>query len=113
MTLITDHTSAVSAQVVPGGVQGVIRPEVGNPSDLLLDFVDSSKRGAARARPWSPPGWTARGLSLAASRRGIPIGRVTEASIAEQEASQQVHVRPFADMRELDLVQVLTGRRSR
>ena len=39
----------------------------------------------------------------------IPIGEVTLASILEQEASQQVHVRPFADLRDLDLVQVLTG----
>ena len=31
VTLLTDHTSAVSAKVVPGGVQGVIRPDVGNP----------------------------------------------------------------------------------
>ena len=34
---------------------------------------------------------------------------MTEASIVEQEAQQQVHVRPFADLRDLDLVQVLTG----
>ena len=34
---------------------------------------------------------------------------MTRASIVEQEASQQVHVRPFADLRNLDLLQVLTG----
>jgi cell shape-determining protein MreC len=53
-------------------------------------------------------GWRAEGL---ASRfpPNIPVGRVTEASLVEQEASQQVHLRPFADMRSLDLLQVLTG----
>ena len=40
---------------------------------------------------------------------GIPIGEVTEATLVEQEAYQQVHVRPFADLRDLDFVQVLTG----
>jgi hypothetical protein len=37
------------------------------------------------------------------------VGQITEASIAEQEASQTVHMRPFADMRQLELLQVLTG----
>ena len=39
----------------------------------------------------------------------IPIGEVTEAPIALQEASQEVRMRPFADMRELDFIMVLTG----
>ena len=53
-------------------------------------------------------GWRAQGI---ASRfpPNIPIGEVTKASLVEQEASQQVHVRPFADLANLDLVQVLTG----
>ena len=33
--LITDGQSGVSAQVFPEGVTGVVRPEVGNPEDLL------------------------------------------------------------------------------
>ena len=40
---------------------------------------------------------------------GIPIGRVTEATVSEQETYQRVHVEPFADIRDLDFVQVLTG----
>ena len=106
VTLITDHTSSVSAKVVPDGIQGVIRPEVGNPTDLLLDFIDSSKHvGVGETVVTS--GWKARGLS-SLFPYGIPLGRVTQASVAEQEASQQVHVRPFADLRELEFVQVLT-----
>jgi rod shape-determining protein MreC len=106
VTLITDHTSAVTAKVVPDGIQGVIRPEVGNPADLLLDFIDSSKHvGVGEIVVTS--GWKARGLS-SLFPYGIPLGRVTQASVAEQEASQQVHVRPFADLRELEFVQVLT-----
>ena len=41
--LITDHDNAVSAQVLPSGPTGIVEPEVGNPSDLLLDFIDSSE----------------------------------------------------------------------
>src|SRR5215212_5102289 len=38
VTLITDHRSAVSARVLPEGPLGVVKPEVGDPDDLLLDF---------------------------------------------------------------------------
>ena len=105
--LITDPSSAVTGKIVPSGVEGVIRPEVGDPEDLSIDFLDSSKR-VGKGQTVVTAGWRGAGLS---SRfpPNIPIGRITEASIAEQEASQTVHMRPFADMRELDLLQVLTG----
>lgn len=106
VTLITDHTSAVSAKVVPSGIQGVIRPEVGNPTDLILDFIDSSKQVNV-GQTVVTAGWKARGLS-SLYPYGIPLGTVTKASVAEQEASQQVHVQPFADLRGLEFVQVLT-----
>ncbi len=106
VTLITDHTSAVSAKVVPDGIQGVIRPEVGNPTDLILDFIDSSKHVRV-GETVVTSGWKARGLS-SLYPYGIPLGRVTQASVAEQEASQQVHIRPYADLRKLEFVQVLT-----
>ena len=40
---------------------------------------------------------------------GLPIGEVTKASLREREARQQVHLRPYADLADLDVVQVLTG----
>jgi rod shape-determining protein MreC len=106
VTLITDHTSAVSAKVVPEGIQGVISPEVGDPTNLVLDFIDSS-RHVREGEMVVTSGWKARGLS-SFYPYGIPLGRVTQATVAEQEASQQVHVRPFADLRGLEFVQVLT-----
>jgi rod shape-determining protein MreC len=107
VTLIADHSSAVSAKVVPLGVQGVIRPSVGDPNDLVLDFIDSAKHVVA-GQSVVTSGWRSDEIS---SRfpPNIPVGEVTEASIVEQEAQQQVHLRPFADLRNLDLLQVLTG----
>lgn len=107
VTLIADHSSAVSAKVVPVGVQGVIRPEVGDPGILILDFIDSTKR-VHRGQVVVTAGWRAEEIE---SRfpPNLPIGEITEAPIREQEASQQVSVRPYADLRDLDLVQVLTG----
>jgi rod shape-determining protein MreC len=107
VTLIADHSSAVSAKVVPVAVQGVIRPNVGDPADLILDFIDSTKH-VHKGQAVVTAGWRADEIE---SRfpPNLPIGEVTRAPIVEQEASQQVHVRPYADLRDLDLVQVLTG----
>lgn len=105
--LLTNHASFVSAKVVPPGVQGGIRPEVGNPEDLVLDFIDSTKR-VHRGLTVVTAGWRAQGLT-SHFPAGLPIGEVTRAPVVEQEASQQVHVRPYADLRNLDIVQVLTG----
>jgi rod shape-determining protein MreC len=107
VTLISDHASAVSAKVLPGGVQGVIRPDVGDPEDLILDFIDSTK-DVHGGQAVVTSGWRAQGLA-SLFPPGLPVGEVTSASIVEQEASQQVHLRPYADLANLDLVQVLTG----
>jgi rod shape-determining protein MreC len=107
VALIADGSSAVSAKVVPTGIQGVIRPEVGEPGTLILDFIDSAKH-VHKGQNVVTAGWRAEGLS---SRYppNLPIGEVTHASILQQEAQQQVRVRPFADLSNLDLLEVLTG----
>jgi rod shape-determining protein MreC len=107
VTLLTDHASAVSAKVVPDGIQGVVKPEIGNPEDLILDFIDSSKR-VHRGESVVTSGWRSEGRS-SFYPPNLPIGEVTRASITEQEAIQQVELRPFADLADLDLLQVLTG----
>ena len=53
-------------------------------------------------------GWRVQGVA-SLFPPDLPVGEVTRASIVEQEASQQVRLRPYADLRNLDLVQVLTG----
>jgi rod shape-determining protein MreC len=107
VTLIADHESAVSARVVPVAVQGVVRPNVGDPGDLILDFIDSTKR-VHRGQAVVTAGWRAEEIA-SDYPPNLPIGEITDASIFEQEARQQVHVRPFADLRDLDIVRVLTG----
>jgi rod shape-determining protein MreC len=110
VTLITDSQSAVSAQVMPNGATGIVRPEVGNPNDLLLDFVQKGKRVTT--------GTTVVTSGFASDNvrsifpRGIPIGRVTKANLDEVELYQRVHIKPFADVRRIDFVQVLTRRGS-
>jgi cell shape-determining protein MreC len=84
-----------------------LKPSVGDPGDLILDFLDSEKL-VGKGQSVVTSGWRAQGLE-SAYPPNLPIGEVTEASLVEQEAQQQVHVRPYADLRDLDLVQVLTG----
>jgi rod shape-determining protein MreC len=107
VTLITDNRSAASARVLPNGPEGVAEPEVGNPTSLLLDFID---RNAAihQGQIVVTAGWS-NGAISSAFPPGIPIGRVSDATVGEQEAYQRVHLEPFADLRNLDYVQVATG----
>jgi rod shape-determining protein MreC len=106
--LITDGQSGVSAQVFPAGVTGVVRPEVGNPDDLLLENVESGRRVTENTLVITSGFTSSRLESL--FPRGIPIGRVSEVDFDELETYQRVHVKPFADLRQLDVVQVLTRR---
>ena len=106
VTLITDASSAVSAQVMPEGASGIVKPEVGDPDDLLLDFVQKGKRVTERTTVVTSGLTSSRVESL--FPRGIPIGRVTKVDLDEVELYQRVHIRAFADLRRLDYVQVLT-----
>jgi rod shape-determining protein MreC len=104
VTLITDHTSGVSAMVNASGASGVVQPAVGDPNDLILQYLqhgDGVKQGdnvvtsgtvSGRLDSLFPP--------------GIPIGQVT--SVDAQDLFKSVHVRPFASLRKLDYLQVLT-----
>jgi rod shape-determining protein MreC len=107
VTLIADHSSAVGAKIVPSGIQGVLKPSVGDPGDLILDFLNSEKR-VGKGQSVVTSGWRAPGFE-SDYPPNLPIGEVVEDSLLQQEAQQQVHVRPFADLRDLDIVQVLTG----
>jgi rod shape-determining protein MreC len=105
VTLMTDHTSGVSAQVVPDGASGLIKARVGDPSDLLLDFVEKG-RPVLKGATVVTAGWRSSKLE-SLFPRGIPIGRVTRVDSRERELYQRVHLRPFADLRRLNVVEVL------
>lgn len=107
VTLIADGTSAVSAKVVPLGAQGLITAKVGDPERLILDFIKSTKH-LHKNQVVVTAGWRTNGIA-SNFPPNIPIGVIVKAPIIEQEAQQQVEVEPYADLRNLDIVQVLTG----
>ena len=107
VSLISDSSSAVSAMVLPGGAQGVVRAKVGDPQTLVLEFLDETKN-VTSGQTVVTSGWRGDGLS-SLYPRGLPIGEITRAPIDEREAIQSVELRPFADLRNLDILQILTG----
>ena len=108
VTLITDESSAVSAQVMPDGAAGIVRPTVGDPSDMLLDFIEKGRPVSEDTTIITSGTRSDRFESL--FPRGIPIGRVTKVDAEERELYQRVHIKPFADLKRMDFVQVLTRR---
>jgi rod shape-determining protein MreC len=100
--LITDGDSAVSARVTENGASGIVETAVGDPNDLRLEYLGRNDR-PREDHTVVTSGSTSERLP---SRfpPGIPIGRITR--VDEDEGT--VHVRPFANLRELEFVQILT-----
>ena len=106
--LIIDPDSQVTAKVAENGAQGIVSPEVGETDDMVLDFIDS-QRTIDRGDIVVTAGWRSTDGLASKFPPNIPIGEVTEAPIAQQEASQEVHLEPYSDFADLDFVDVLTG----
>lgn len=104
--LITDSGSGVSAKVNETGVTGVVRAAVGRPDDLLLEFIQTGDRVREEQTVVTAGSRSERLSSLFPP--GIPIGRVTKVDAEELEVFQRVHLRPFAALRDVDFVEVLT-----
>ncbi len=105
--LISDHSSRVSVKVVPAGVTALAKATVGEPNRLVLGFYNSDKR-LHQGEKVVTSGYHG-GEVEARFPPDIPVGEITKASIFEQEAQEQVIMRPFAELRNLGTLKVLTG----
>jgi len=106
ITLITDSTSGVSAQIAATGDTGLLKTAVGRPNDLVLDDISNKSKISKGQRVVTSGSRSNRLESLFPP--GIPIGQVSKVNSGELDLFQRVHVRPFADVRRLDFVQILT-----
>ena len=104
VTLITDSTSGVSATINASGAIGIVQPAVGDPNDLLLQFIPNGESVHVGDNIVTSGTISSQGDSLFPPE--IPIGQVT--SVDSQDPYKSVHVRPFATLRKLDYVQILT-----
>jgi rod shape-determining protein MreC len=107
-TSASDTTAGVSARAGKDGVFGVVEPVgAGNPNDLLLTNVPPGAklnvgdhvvtRGTVSDTDRLPSLYPA----------GLPIGEITRIDNKGTD-TQEIHLRPYANMRDLDFVQVLT-----
>jgi len=109
VALITDASSAVSAEIMPKGVAGIVKPEIGG-KDLILDFIPKGSH-VRKGEVVVTSGFKAGELE-SLFPRGIPIGKVGSVNQDQLEVYQRVRVHPYADLRSMDFVQIITGQPS-
>ena len=107
VALITDSTSAVSAEVMPNGVKGVVKPEIGG-RDLILDYLPKNSH-LRRGQIVVTSGFKSGPLE-SLFPRNIPIGKVGSVNQDQLATYQQVRVHPYANLRDMDFVQVVTDK---
>lgn len=103
--LITDSAMGVSARIGTSSATGIVQPKVGDPNDLLLQYLP------ANVQP-NPGEYVVTSGTVASPDDslyppGILIGQVT--SVNEESAYKSVNVHPIANLHNLDVVQVLTS----
>jgi rod shape-determining protein MreC len=117
VTLITDHTFGVAAEVQEQGQnsdQGVLGPQVGNPNQLLLSNLPKPTPGQQIPQVLEQvvtAGYTDPNNPALDSLYppGIPIGTVSNVDTNNLDNNGQIQVSPDADLRHLSFVQILTN----
>jgi rod shape-determining protein MreC len=114
VTEITDHTFAVGAEVQEDGTQsqGVLQPETGDPTQLVLKDLPKPPPGGGPepSDQVVTAGWTDPSNALLKSLYppGIPIGVVSNANANNLINNGEIEVTPDANLRDLSFVQILT-----
>jgi cell shape-determining protein MreC len=109
VTLLTDHSYAVTAQVLNNaGDTGVLKPAVGNPYQLLLEDMPQHATVAVGDLVVTAGFKSSHLASL--YPKGIPIGTISDQNWQDDLLNNtHVQVSPIADLRHLDVVQILTN----
>jgi len=103
--LISDHEMAVSARLDGNGARGLLKPKVGTPDDLLLEYLPSET--SVSPGEYVVTAGTVAGQGESLFPPNVPIGEVT--SGAGSGPYSAVNVRPLVNLHNLTTVQVLTS----
>jgi len=103
--LLSDAEFGVSARAAASGQPGSILPVAGSPGELLFDLVPEAKK--VRTGDTIVTAGTISDKLPSPFPEGILIGKVTRIE-GEGELDRTIHVAPYADLRDLDFVRVLT-----
>jgi len=113
VTLITDHTVSVTARVLDsGGDTGELVPAVGNPDQLVLQYLQPPNPGAVQNGPQQGQLVVTAGFKSGPLESyfpaNIPIGNVLPVDENQLLNNGTIQVAPQADLRSVDVVQILT-----
>jgi rod shape-determining protein MreC len=103
--LLSDSEFGVAGRATRSGQSGTLQPVAGSPGELLFDLVRQAKK--VRTGDTIVTAGTISQALPSPFPSGILIGEVKRIE-GEGELDRKIHVDPFADLRDLDLVQVLT-----
>ena len=108
--LLTDPEFGVSARSLDSGEPGSVSPAVGAAGDLRFELVPNAKEVRRGERIITAGTSTSAEVSDLSSLypAGIPIGIVDRIETGEGELDRVIHVEPVAELRTLDIVEVLT-----
>jgi len=103
--LITDSSMGVSARIGSSNATGIVQPKVGEPNDLLMQYLPANYR--PNKGEYVVTSGSVGGADDSLYPPGLMIGQVT--SVNEESAYTSVNVHPIADLHNLDVVEVLTA----
>jgi rod shape-determining protein MreC len=104
VSLLTDSAVGVSAMINETGAPGLVVPKVGDPNDLLMQYLPANT--SVNVGDYVVTSGTLQSGDDSLFPKGIPIGQVT--SVQEEGPYKAVNVHPFAELHGLETVQVLT-----
>ncbi len=113
VTLITDHTLSVTARVLDAnGDTGELVPAVGNPDELVLQYLQPPNPGQVQNGPQQGQLVVTAGFKSGPLESyfpaNIPIGNVLPVDENQLLNNGTIQVAPQADLRSVDVVQILT-----
>ena len=113
VTLITDHTLSVTARVLDAnGDTGELVPAVGNPDELVLQYLQPPNPGEVQNGPQQGQLVVTAGFKSGPLESyfpaNIPIGNVLPVDENQLLNNGTIQVAPQADLRSVDVVQILT-----
>ena len=103
--LITDSSMGVSARIGTSDATGIVQPKVGDPNDLLLQYLPANYQPTKGE--YVVTSGTVEPPDGSLYPPGLLIGQVE--SVNEESAYESVNVHPIANLHDLDIVQVLTA----
>jgi len=106
VTLITDKDFAAAGVTSDTREPGSVTPALGATGDLLFDLV--ADVGKVKTGDLIVTAGTTESRLQSPFPPAIPIGTVTRIDLGEGDLDPRIHIKPAADVRKLDMVQVLT-----